>query len=109
MKAKIINLVGKAAGDIELKDAIFGLPVRKDLLQRMVEWQRAKKRTGTHKTKGYGEIKCTTTKLFRQKRYRPRSRRLTRHATTPRRWSSIRSPWYAATPTTYLKKYANWR
>lgn len=67
MKAKVVTLESKAAGEIELSDAIFGLEVRTDLLHRMVEWQRSKARAGTHKTKGISEISGTTKKPFKQK------------------------------------------
>lgn len=67
MKVKVVTLDSKAAGEIELNDAIFGVPVRVDLLHRMVEWQRAKARAGTHKTKGISEISGTTKKPFKQK------------------------------------------
>ena len=67
MKAKIITLDNKAVGDIELKDDIFGADVRQDILSRMVNYQRAKKRAGTHKVKTRGEIRGTTAKPFNQK------------------------------------------
>ncbi len=67
MKVKMVTLENKPAGDIELNDAVFGLPERKDILQRMVEWQRAKRRAGTHKVKGRNEVSATTKKPFRQK------------------------------------------
>ena len=67
MKAKVIALDGKAAGDIELSEAIFGLTPRKDILQRVVEWQRAKKQAGTHMTKGRSGVSGTTAKPWKQK------------------------------------------
>ena len=67
MKSKVINLENKAAGDIDLADEIFGVDVRKDLLARMVNWQLAKRRAGTHKVKTRGEVSGTTRKQFRQK------------------------------------------
>ena len=67
MKVKVVTLENKAAGEIELDDAIFGLPARVDILQRVVEWQRARKRQGTHKTKGISEISGTTRKPWKQK------------------------------------------
>ncbi|NNE85004.1 MAG: 50S ribosomal protein L4 [Alphaproteobacteria bacterium] len=67
MKCKVISLDNKAAGEIELDDAIFGVPVRKDLLSRMVNYQLAKRRQGTHKTKTVGEISGTGAKPFKQK------------------------------------------
>ena len=67
MKCKVISLDNKAAGEIELDEAIFGVPVRRDLLSRMVNYQLAKRRQGTHKTKTVGEISGTGAKPFRQK------------------------------------------
>ncbi len=67
MKVKVLTLENKAAGEIELSDSIFGLTVRQDLLHRMVEWQRAKARAGTHKTKTVSEISGTGKKPFKQK------------------------------------------
>jgi large subunit ribosomal protein L4 len=67
MKANIVTLDNKAAGEIELADAIFGLEPRKDILFRVVEWQRAKARAGTHKTKDRSEVSGTGKKPFKQK------------------------------------------
>jgi len=67
MKLKVLTLDNKAAGEIELADSIFGLKVRKDILHRMVEWQRAKAQAGTHKTKTVSEISGTTKKPWKQK------------------------------------------
>ncbi len=67
MKCKVIKLDNSEAGEIELDDAIFGVPVRKDLLARMVNYQLAKRRQGTHKTKTVGEIAGSGAKPFRQK------------------------------------------
>ena len=67
MKAKVITLENKAAGDIELADEVFGAPVRKDILARMVNYQLAKRRAGTHKVKNRSEINATGAKMFRQK------------------------------------------
>lgn len=67
MKAKVVTLENKAAGDIELADSIFGLEPRQDLIHRVVQWQRAKAQAGTHKTKGVSEISGTTKKPWKQK------------------------------------------
>ena len=67
MKTKVITLENKAVGEIELPQDIFGLEVRNDILHRMVEWQRAKRQAGTHKTKTISEISGTTKKPFKQK------------------------------------------
>lgn len=67
MKAKVLNLDNKAEGEIELKDSIFGLDPRADLIQRVVVWQLAKRRAGTHKILTRGEVDRTKKKLYRQK------------------------------------------
>lgn len=67
MKCKVISLDNKAAGDIELAEGVFGVRIRKDLLARMVNWQLAKRRAGTHKVKTISEISGTTRKPFKQK------------------------------------------
>lgn len=67
MKVDIINLEAKNVGSIELADEVFGTEVRSDILQRCVEWQRAKRRAGTHKTKTISEVRGTTAKPYRQK------------------------------------------
>ena len=67
MKTKVLNLDAADAGEIELNDSIFGLEPRKDLLQRVVVWQLAKRRAGTHKVLTRGEINRTKKKLYRQK------------------------------------------
>ncbi|ALG69813.1 50S ribosomal protein L4 [Azospirillum thiophilum] len=80
MKATIKNLNNEAVGEIELSEAVFGLPTRTDLLARMVNWQLAKRRSGNHKTKGISEIRGTTKKPYSQK------------GTGRARQGSIRSP-----------------
>jgi large subunit ribosomal protein L4 len=67
MKAKVLNLNATDAGEIELKDSIFGLEPRIDLIQRVVVWQLAKRRAGTHKVLTRGEINRTKHKVYKQK------------------------------------------
>ncbi|HXC56302.1 MAG TPA: 50S ribosomal protein L4 [Rhizomicrobium sp.] len=67
MKTKVLNLDNKAAGDVELSDAIFGLEPRADLIQRVVVWQLAKRRSGQHKVLTRAEINRTKHKLGKQK------------------------------------------
>ena len=83
MKVNVVNLeTGQTVGDIELNEALFGLPKRKDLLHRAVRYQLAKRQSGNHKTKGISEVQGTTKKPYRQKG--------TGHA----RQGSLRSPQY---------------
>jgi large subunit ribosomal protein L4 len=67
MKTKVLNLDNKSAGEIDLKDEIFGLEPRQDLIQRVVVWQLAKRRAGTHKVLTRGEINRTKRKVYKQK------------------------------------------
>jgi large subunit ribosomal protein L4 len=67
MKLSVRDLDNKEVGDIELADDVFGLKVRPDILARVVAWQLAKRRAGTHKTKGVSEISGTTKKPYKQK------------------------------------------
>jgi large subunit ribosomal protein L4 len=67
MKTKVLNLDNKAAGDVELNDAIFGLEPRQDLIQRVVVWQLAKRRSGQHQVQTRGEINRTKKKMYKQK------------------------------------------
>jgi len=67
MKLTVRNLDNEEVGDIELADEVFGLPVRRDILARVVNWQLAKRRAGTHKAKGISDISGTTKKPYKQK------------------------------------------
>jgi large subunit ribosomal protein L4 len=67
MKTKVVNLDAADAGEIELNDAVFGLEPRPDLLQRVVVWQLAKRRAGTHKVLTRAEVNRTKKKLYKQK------------------------------------------
>jgi large subunit ribosomal protein L4 len=55
MKQTVRSLDNEELGDIELSEEVFGLPNRGDILARVVNWQLAKRRAGTHKTKGISE------------------------------------------------------
>ena len=68
MKLSVIKLDGKASGDVELSDAVFGITdIRGDLLARYVNWQLAKRRAGTHKVQTRNENSRTGKKMYRQK------------------------------------------
>jgi large subunit ribosomal protein L4 len=63
----ITSLDGASAGSIELDDAIFGLEPRADLIARMVRYQLAKRRSGTHAVKNRADIWRTGKKMYKQK------------------------------------------
>ncbi len=67
MKLKVTSFDSKESGEVTLNKDIFGLAPRADILHRVVEWQRAKARAGTHKTKTVSEIAGTTKKPWAQK------------------------------------------
>ncbi len=67
MELKVTTLDGTESGSVQLSDAIFGLNPRKDILQRCVVWQLAKRQAGTHKVKNRAEIARTGKKIYRQK------------------------------------------
>lgn len=67
MKYEIRDFDNKKVGEVQLKPEIFSLPLRQDILARMVHWQLACRRAGTHSTKGISEISGTTKKPWRQK------------------------------------------
>src|SRR3954462_7958487 len=68
MKLDVIKLDGGAAGSVDLDDAIFGIAeIRGDLLQRVVTWQLAKRRSGNHKIQVRNEVSRTGKKMYKQK------------------------------------------
>jgi large subunit ribosomal protein L4 len=67
MKLTVRNLDNEAVGDIELAEEVFGVKVRPDILARVVNWQLAKRRAGTHKAKGISDVQGTTKKPYKQK------------------------------------------
>ena len=68
MKIQLTKLDGGKGAQIDLPDAIFGIEdIRGDILQRVVTWQLAKRRAGTHKIKTRNEVARTGKKMYRQK------------------------------------------
>jgi large subunit ribosomal protein L4 len=67
VKIEITSLNGGKSGEIELNDAIFGLEPRADILARMVRYQLAKRRAGTHQTETRADVHRTGKKMYKQK------------------------------------------
>ncbi len=67
MQIGIKTLDGTDAGTAELPEALFGAAIRPDIIARVVHWQLMKRRAGTHRTKGMGEVSGTTKKPYKQK------------------------------------------
>jgi large subunit ribosomal protein L4 len=67
MQIEIRTLDNGSAGTADLPDELFGVAPRRDIMARVVHWQQAKRRAGTHKAKGLSEVQGTTKKPYRQK------------------------------------------
>ena len=68
MKLDVVTLDAGKAGSIELSDEIFGIAeIRGDILQRVVTWQLAKRRSGNHKIQVRNEVSRTGKKMYKQK------------------------------------------
>lgn len=106
----MVNFDNEAKGMITLPGSIFNVPLRTDILQRVVVWQLAKRRQGTAKTKTRAEVSGSTRKIYRQKGACGRLRGALRVLITCLRhwWCSSRqhpraavpSRWRGARPTT---------
>ena len=67
MKVKVQKLDGKASGDIELNDAVFGVEPRADILHRVVTWQLENRRGTARPTRERSDVARTGKKWGRQK------------------------------------------
>ena len=67
MKVSVTTLEATSAGEVDLKDEIFGLEPRADILHRMVRYQLLKRMAGTHHTQDRSEVTVTGKKMYRQK------------------------------------------
>src|SRR4051812_21941001 len=67
MKVKVITWDKEVVGEIMLNEAIFGCDERKDILHQVVNWQLARRRLGTHQTKGRSDVQGSTRKIYKQK------------------------------------------
>ncbi|WP_408836130.1 50S ribosomal protein L4, partial [Acidomonas methanolica] len=54
-------------GSVTLPEEIFAVEPRADIMARVVHWQLAKRRAGTHAVKGMGQVSGTTKKPYKQK------------------------------------------
>lgn len=67
MKTSITTLDSASVGEIELKDEIYGLNPRPDLIHRMVRYQQLKRMAGTHASQDRSEVAVTGKKMYKQK------------------------------------------
>jgi len=67
MEAKLFNQSGDEVGTIQLAEYIFGIAPNVPVMHQAVVRQQANARLGTHNTRGRGEVRGSTRKLYRQK------------------------------------------
>lgn len=67
MKVKVQKIDGKASGDIELSDDVFGVTPRADILHRVVTWQLENRRGTARPTRERADVARTGKKFVRQK------------------------------------------
>ncbi len=92
MKIDVVDLQNDATDGVELEDSVFGAPVREHLFWEVINWQRARRRAGTHSTKERSEVRGGGKKPWRQK------------GTGRARHGSIRSPLWVGGGVTFGPK-----
>jgi len=63
----VYNLQKEKVSELELKEAIFNVPIKKYLLHQVVVSQLLNRRSGSASTKGRSEVKGSGKKVWRQK------------------------------------------
>nr|GMD57668.1 50S ribosomal protein L4-like [Ipomoea batatas] len=63
----VTNFHNEDKGFMVLAGDVFDVPIRKDIIHRVVRWQLAKRQQGTHSTKTISEVSGTGRKPYRQK------------------------------------------
>ena len=67
MQQPLLNIFNEEISSIEVNADIFQKEVRADILARVIHWQLAKRRAGTHSTKTISMVQGTTKKPWKQK------------------------------------------
>lgn len=67
MTVDVYNLNKERVGEIDLKEEVFNVPVKKHVLHQVVVSQLASKRAGSAATKTRSQVKASGRKLWRQK------------------------------------------
>ncbi|OWM85580.1 uncharacterized protein LOC116209414 [Punica granatum] len=63
----VTNFLNEDKGFMVLAGDVFDVPIRKDIVHRVVRWQLAKRQQGTHSTKTISEVSGTGRKPWQQK------------------------------------------
>nr|CAD1827853.1 unnamed protein product [Ananas comosus var. bracteatus] len=64
---RVTNFHNEDKGYMVLAGDVFDVPIRKDIVHRVVRWQLAKRQQGTHSTKTISEVSGTGRKPYKQK------------------------------------------
>lgn len=67
MEATLFNQSGEQVGSIQISDFVFGIEPNASVMHQAVVRQNANARRGTHNTRGRGEVRGSTRKIYRQK------------------------------------------
>ena len=67
MKVSVTKIDGSASGDIELRDDVFGVSPRADILHRVVTWQLENRRATARPTRERSDVARTGKKFGAQK------------------------------------------
>ncbi|MDR2464229.1 MAG: 50S ribosomal protein L4 [Holosporales bacterium] len=67
MKFDVLDLTYNLCGEFEVSDAFFAVEPRADIIGRVVRWQLAKRRAGTHQTKTISQVSGSGKKIVKQK------------------------------------------
>ncbi len=67
MIVEVLNWDDQVVGQQELSDKVFAVQERNDIMHRVIRWQLAKRRAGTHAVKERGEVQGSTRKIYSQK------------------------------------------
>ena len=67
IKYKIIDLDNKKKEDIDLPEHIFSSDLKEEIVAKVINWQLAKRRQGSHKVKERNEITGSNAKIYKQK------------------------------------------
>lgn len=67
MEIEVLNWNKEVVSTKYLDKDIFDVSTRPDIIHRVVLWQQAKSRAGTHKTKQRNEVSGSTRKIYNQK------------------------------------------
>ena len=67
IKHKIIDLNNKVKEDIDLPGFIFSTDIKQEIVAKVINWQLANKRQGSHKVKERNEVVGSNAKIYKQK------------------------------------------